>query len=164
MDFNSLTFKKQYTGMTKGLQKNPPIDVEFGDKQFLEMQKFLRMTGEAIAKKVSYRAVKAGTHYLEQKMKADAPIDTGDLRRNIAHKVKRYSGTIYGIYGSKWVDKQKNPGIYIHILEHGGKHYGKGLNPFARRSFNSNRQAAEALVLRFMKAGIAALPDRRNAA
>ena len=118
----------------------------------------LGMFEKKIGKKVVRTAVRKSSNSIKDRIKFSAPAESGQLRRNLKVKVKtnNRTKTIYGIIGAKWLeDTNKNPAIYIHILEHGGKHKPAGTNPFAREAFDASRQQAAAIVVSELRTGFA---------
>lgn len=110
-----------------------------------------------LTNKVVRTAVRKSSNEIKERIKFAAPKDSGQLRRNLKVKVRtnKRTGSIYGLIGAKWLEDNKNPAIYMHVLEHGGKHKRKGTNPFAAEAFNASKPQAVARILSELKTGYA---------
>lgn len=95
--------------------------------------------------------VKEGGNTFLQEMKSRVPTDTGLLKRNLTQRVKMKKDGIYTLAGAKWLEQAKNPAVYIHILETGGKVKPKGTNPFMKKSFESKQKLVEKTILSRLK-------------
>ena len=120
----------------------------------------LNDVSKQIRTKAVRKGVSAGGRVLRTGIKQKAPVNTdqtanqrGLLKRSISvrHKTYKRSQLFYSIIGAKWVDQQKNPAKYIHILETGGQVYSRGLNPFAKRAFDANATRARLVVINTIK-------------
>lgn len=133
--------------------------LEIDQKSIDEMVKKLQNFENKVGKKVIRTAVREGSKTIKKSLRDNAPTDTGLLKRNITFKMrtaKRYKG-IYSIIGAKWLEQNKNPAIYIHVLEHGGKKLSRGTRPFAKRAFDRVSSRARADVINSMKQGVEGL-------
>ena len=132
------------------------ISVALDQKSVEDMIKKLKNFEKKVGKKIIRTAVKEGATTIKESIKANAPTDTGLLKRNIAVKTRVAKGGkgIYSIIGAKWLEQNKNPAIYIHVLETGGKKLSAGTRPFAKDAFNKAATSARADVIQSMKRGI----------
>ena len=99
---------------------------------------------------IAKKSYKYGNKVVKNKKKK------GDLKRAVHYKVKTKRGWgIYSVFGARWIEgrsnKQKQPAIYIWLLEFGKN--GKYKNSFARRAF---KQRESGIKSQFVK-------DIRNA-
>lgn len=133
------------------------LEYRMSQKSVNDMIKRLSDYEMKVGKKVVRKAVRSGSKVIQDRIRFAAPKITGTLRRNIVTRVRfsRRSKSIYALIGAKWIqDSNKNPAIYMHILEHGGKYLSRGTNPFAEVAFNASRQQAVASVVNTMKTEI----------
>ena len=131
------------------------ISVKWDHKSFDGMVRTLERFEKKVRNKVLRDTVRETGKIFVNELKSSAPKDSGTLKRNIKQKVRTKKNYIYSIFGAKWVGesgttKGKNPAIYIHVLEHGGKKRSSGTRPFARDAFNRKRAQAVALVKKRM--------------
>jgi len=129
------------------------MQINWNQPSFDGMIRNLEGFQRGIRNKVIRETVKEVGEIFVKELKSSAPKDTGILQRNIKQKVKTKRNYIYSIFGAKWLGesgttKGKNPAIYIHVLEHGGKKRSRGTKPFAKEAFNRKRDKGISLVKR----------------
>lgn len=133
--------------------KKQDVQFKWDTKSFDGMIRNLEGFQRKVRNKVIRETVREAGGIFVKELKASTPRHTGMLRRNIKQKVKTKRNYIYTIFGAKWVGesgstKGKNPAIYMHVLEHGGKKRSRGTNPFAKSAFKRKRSMAASLVKR----------------
>lgn len=129
------------------------LQVKWDESSFQEVISRLDRFERRIKNKVIRETVREAGDIFVKEIKSASPKSTGLLKRNIKQKVKTKRNYIYSIFGAKWLGesgttKGKNPAIYIHILEHGGKKRSKGTRPFAREAFKRKKGQGISLVKR----------------
>ena len=127
------------------------IAINWDSKDFDGMIRTLERFEKKVRNKVLRGAVRETGDIFVKELKSSAPKDSGLLRRSMKQKVRTKKNYIYSIFGAKWIGdsgttKGKNPAIYFHVLEHGGRKRSSGTNPFARDAFDRNRSKAVSLV------------------
>ena len=106
--------------------------------------------------------VKEGGNTFLQEMKSRVPTDTGLLKRNLTQRVNMKKDGIYTLAGAKWLEQAKNPAVYIHILETGGKVKPKGTTPFMKKSFESKQKLVEKTILSRLKGEVEKWPHIKH--
>lgn len=129
------------------------LSIKWDQPSFDGMVRKLERFDRRVRNKVIRETVREAGDIFVKELKSSTPKQTGLLKRNIKQKVKTKRNYIYSIFGAKWLGesgttKGKNPAIYIHILEHGGKKRSKGTRPFAREAFKRKRGQGISLVKR----------------
>ena len=115
-----------------------------------ELQKKLAELSKQGAKRAARKAVNAGTTVLLKAIRANTPVDTGDLKQALTKKITKSRGGYNGIVGA---DKNfvgangELPSHYDHLVEGGHKTEDGGTvppRPFIRSGFDqSQRQALD---------------------
>lgn len=90
----------------------------------------LREVDKRVARKVLPKGIRAGAKVLAKVAKAEAPVDTGTLRKSMWTRVKSYQGgkrvqAIVGPRRFKYANG-KNPANYAHLVELGHRVANRG--------------------------------------
>lgn len=138
----SLTISKQDI---KKLQKRmKDFETRVQNKEFRNIVKKHTI---AMTKEIKSNAPIAKKEYLYEGKKVKNKKKKGDLKRSIHYKVKsKRNFGIYSVFGARWIEgrsnKQKQPAIYIWLLEFGKD--GKYKNSFARKAFKQKQTSVRA--------------------
>lgn len=95
-----------------------------GDKELVQKLKHLRGSGQRRSTK---SAVSFSLTPLNRESKKSVPVETGQLKKSLARKVKAYpaKGMTFGVVGvkrnSKNAETGRNPAKYLHLVELGVK-------------------------------------------
>tara|TARA_B100002019_G_scaffold111531_1_gene95953 strand:- start:14144 stop:14548 length:405 start_codon:yes stop_codon:yes gene_type:complete len=127
------------------------VTIKLDKKSLLEVESNFRGMENRLIRKELKHIVREGAKMFVKSAKAQAPRLTGTLQRNITEKTRIRRGNIYSLIGAKWLEQKKNPALYIHILETGGKKKPVGDNPFLADSFRQKRKAVESHILKRLK-------------
>jgi HK97 gp10 family phage protein len=129
------------------------LTIKWDQPSFDGMIRKLERFDRRVRNKVIRETVREAGDIFVKEIKSATPQKTGLLKRNIKQKVKTKRNYIYSIFGAKWIGESgttrgKNPAIYIHVLEHGGRKRSRGTKPFAREAFKRKRGKGISLVKR----------------
>jgi hypothetical protein len=95
-----------------------------GDKEVIAM---LQTLGKVGAKRAVKKAANAGLTPMQKAVKKTVPVETGQMKKTLAKKVKTYAkdGVTFGVTGIKRGAKNeetgRNPSKYLHLVELGVK-------------------------------------------
>jgi HK97 gp10 family phage protein len=120
-----------------------PDTVTVQVKGLAEIERRLRDLGPRIVRKVLLHACRRGAQKFAAAARAKAPVDTGELKRNITVKTKldKAKGSAYGIVGVRYKKLgAQDPAVYAMFDEFGRAD--QAAQPFLRPAFDENKQQA----------------------
>ncbi len=118
-----------------------------GDMKFLglaSLQKSLDELPGNVQQRAVDKGIKEAARHIRRQMKAAAPKNTGTLRRAITMRYSRRQGRAW--IGLGTIKGETKTRFYYKTLEYSSAR-GAPLNPFMQRVFNSNRLAAQSLII-----------------
>jgi HK97 gp10 family phage protein len=130
-----------------------------------DLQDLLNGLGDRVLRKVARQSVSAGATPIAQSAKANAPEQSGLLRKSIKKKVKTYKDTqtVVAIVGpdssvrGEYKGEKRVPAKYAHLVEDGhidanGNHV--PAHPFMRPAADANESRSAQIIEQKMADGI----------
>jgi HK97 gp10 family phage protein len=148
------------------MMPRPGFDIDARDHR-----RALKLLGERVAKRVSRKAVTAGSAPIVKATRAGAPQESGLLAKSIGRKIKAFgdTGNAYAIVGARrdvvgeFNGQTRRPANYLHLIELGHINADGSFtpgNPFVKRASESTREQAQAAVRAKLESEIKREADR----